>query len=73
MNYTPPGEMHSIRKLMGSFKTHFADYAPYPFESDVNLAMYKSIFGDYLNVEQRQTMSARAKETNKKGFFGIRR
>jgi hypothetical protein len=68
MNHAPPGEQSNIRSLMGGYRTHFADYAPYPFASGVNLGMYKDIFRDYLTVEQA---AARPKpeRSGKKNFF----
>ncbi|MDR1321161.1 MAG: hypothetical protein LBK56_07005 [Gracilibacteraceae bacterium] len=71
MNHAPPGEQAGIRSLMGGCKTHFADYAPYPFATGANLGMYKEIFRDYLTIEQVKP-PAETKRAGKKRFFGLR-
>ena len=71
LNHAPPAEARSIRELMGGWKTHFSEYAPYPFAAGVNMDMYKDIFRDYLTVE-RVTANT-AVQTNKKGFFNFGR
>ena len=72
LNHAPPGETDSIRALMGGYKTHFAEYAPYPFATGVNLEIYKDVFRDYLTVERTAAASA-PEQTGRKGFFGSRR
>jgi hypothetical protein len=69
MNHAPPDERNEIRKLMGDRKTYFAEYAPYPFASGVNIDSCKDIFADYLTIESVQAVSVSAR-TGKKGFFG---
>jgi hypothetical protein len=69
MNHAPPNEVKSIRELMGGYKTHFSEYAPYPFAPGVNLAMYKDIFRDYLTVEAARTAPL-PERADKKGFWG---
>jgi hypothetical protein len=68
MNHAPPGEHADIISLMGGYKTHFAEYAPYPFASGVNLGIYKEIFRDYLNVERSES-AATPGRTGKRSFF----
>ena len=50
INFAPPREMASIQKKMGEFKLYFSEYIPYPFESGVNIRIYKDIFKQYLTV-----------------------
>jgi hypothetical protein len=71
MNHAPNGEKDGIRILMGGYKTHFAEYAPYPFAAGVNLGIYKEVFRDYLTVER--TAASAPEQTGRKGFFGVRR
>jgi hypothetical protein len=67
MNHAPPNEQSNIRLLMGAYRTHFPEYAPYPFAAGVNLEMYKDIFGDYLTIE-RATAKAPEPSGKKKLF-----
>jgi len=52
INFAPPREMASIQNMMGEFKLYFSEYAPYPFESNVNVRIYKDIFRQYLTASQ---------------------
>ena len=71
LNHAPPAEARSIRELMGGWKTHFSEYAPYPFATGVNLDIYKDIFKDYLTIE-RVTANGAA-QADKRGFFNFGR
>ena len=66
MNHAPSDEESGIRALMGGYKTHFSEYAPYQFAADVNTEVYKDIFGDYLNVERS---APKPEQNNQKGFW----
>jgi hypothetical protein len=68
MNHAPPGEKDGIRSLMGGYKTHFSDYAPYPFTTGANSDMYKEIFRDFLTVEQTAAQSEPGR-TGRTNFF----
>jgi len=70
LNHSPPNEKENIRSLMGGYATHFSEYVPYPFASDVNLEIYKEIFRDFLTVE-RQAANVPEQQAGRKGFFGI--
>jgi len=60
MNFTPPREMASIKKMMGEFKLYFSEYVPYPFENNVNIRIYKEMFKQYLTVTRsRSNVDAR--------------
>jgi hypothetical protein len=72
MNHAPPNEQTNIRSLMGRYKTHFADYAPCPFASGVNIGMYKDIFVDYLTVEQSAARQE-PERAGKRNFFDKRK
>ena len=52
INFAPPREMTLIQNMMGEFKLYFSEYAPYPFESNVNVRFYREIFKQYLTVAQ---------------------
>jgi len=81
LNHAPMSEQKSIRDLMGEYKVHYAEYAPYPFAVDVNVSTYKEVFADFVNVERITSRAASpantANATNngreppvKKGIFG---
>jgi hypothetical protein len=72
MNHAPNGEKDGIRILMGGYITHFAEYAPYPFSTGVNLDIYKEVFRDYLTVERAAATGA-PEQKGRKRFFGVRR
>lgn len=71
MNFTPINETEKIKQLMGGFKsqTFFSDFNPYPFEKDVNLEIYKKIFGNYISIEKSET-SQEPQQKVKRKFFG---
>ena len=52
VNFAPPREMAMIQNLMGEFRLYFSEYVPYPFESNVNVRIYKEIFKQYLTAAQ---------------------
>jgi hypothetical protein len=67
LNSVPATERSGIKSLMSGYKTYFSDYAPYPFSSDVNTALYANLFKDYLSVER--TAPGIKKRAGQKGFF----
>jgi len=70
LNHAPQKEQQAIRKLMGGFATHFAEYAPYPFATSVNLPVYKEVFADYLQVERAiATPMPQTEKNNHKSIF----
>jgi len=71
LNHAPPAEARSIRELMGGWKTHFSEYAPYPFATGVNLDIYKDIFKNYLTIER--VAANGTTQADKRGFFNFGR
>jgi len=69
MNFSQKTERARLLEFVGqaSLDTHFAEYAPSPFEGGENAEIYKRIFREYILQEEKPQLPTPKK---KRGLFG---